>query len=266
MQSVRSGSWQSTSSPTAGVTRPIAKCNSSSHDQVATALGTEILQGVHRPGTRIPSESDLIERFKVSRTVMREVMKTLSGKGLVVSKSRVGTRVRDPTSWNFFDADVLAWRARAGIDETFLESLREVRYALEPAAAALVAQRRTATDILRLREHVRQMGRSGHTRQSFAEADLKFHLAIGAISGNPLMRSVANVIQTALAASCSVSSAVDDPSDHEINVNSHAAIVDAIEARDQVAAARGMLRVIDIGVRRIARKKRGQRRNPTNQS
>ncbi|HEX4677517.1 MAG TPA: GntR family transcriptional regulator, partial [Steroidobacteraceae bacterium] len=55
----------------------------SSHDQIATILGTEILRGVHRPGDNMPPEPDLIARFQVSRTVMREVMKTLSAKGLV---------------------------------------------------------------------------------------------------------------------------------------------------------------------------------------
>ncbi|HEY0339717.1 MAG TPA: GntR family transcriptional regulator, partial [Steroidobacteraceae bacterium] len=56
----------------------------SSHDQIAAILGTEILRGIHRPGDNMPAEPALIARFQVSRTVMREVMKTLSAKGLVV--------------------------------------------------------------------------------------------------------------------------------------------------------------------------------------
>jgi DNA-binding FadR family transcriptional regulator len=210
----------------------------------------------------MPPEPELIERFQVSRTVMREVMKTLAAKGFVVSKTRVGTRVRDPVHWNFFDADVLAWRVRIGLDDQFMQSLTEVRRALEPAAAGLAARRRTDADIVRLRGYVKHMGRSGHTRQSFAEADLDFHLAIGTASGNPLMRSMASVIEAALVASFSHSSPVDDPSDHEVTVNGHAAIVDAIEARDERAAAEAMLKVIDIGVRRIdtTKRKRGTKR------
>jgi DNA-binding FadR family transcriptional regulator len=234
----------------------------SSHDQIAAILGTEILRGTHRPGDNMPPEPDLITRFQVSRTVMREVMKTLAAKGLVVSKTRIGTRVRDPVHWNFFDVDVLVWRVRVGLDDEFMRSLTEIRRALEPAAAALAAQRRSVNDIAQLREYVREMGHSGHSRQSFAEADLDFHLAIGTASGNPLLRSMASVIEAALVASFSHSSPVDDASDHEVTVNSHAAIVDAIEARDEQAAAAAMLKVIDIGVRRIdtTRKKRGSRR------
>jgi DNA-binding FadR family transcriptional regulator len=223
----------------------------SGHDQIASILGTEILQGIHRPGANMPSEADLIERFHISRTVMREVMKTLTAKGFVASKTRIGTRVLDPGNWNYFDADVLAWRVRMGLDDEFRLSLTEVRRAIEPVAAGLAARRRTSADILALRDHVALMGRSGHTRQSFAEADLEFHLTIGAASGNPLMRSVAGVIEAALVASFSQSSPVDDASDHEHTVNTHAAVVDAVEARDEQAAATAMLEAIDIGYRRI---------------
>jgi DNA-binding FadR family transcriptional regulator len=145
-----------------------------------------------------------------------------------------------------------------GLDDVFLQSLTEIRCAVEPAAAALAARRRTPADITRLRTHVAQMSGSNHTPQSFAEADLEFHVAIGSASGNPLMRAIANVIEAALVAS-SLSSPVDNAGDHEVTANGHAAIVDAIEARDEAAAAAAMLKVIHIGVRRIdsSRKKRG---------
>ena len=234
----------------------------SSHDQIAAVLGTEILKGIHRPGANMPPEPELIERFQVSRTVMREVVKTLTAKGFVASKTRIGTRVLDPGNWNYFDADVLAWRVRMGLDDEFRLRLTEVRRAIEPVAAGLAARRRTAADVVTLRDTVALMGRSDHTRQSFAEADLDFHLTIGAASGNPLMRSMAGVIEAALVASFSQSSPVDDWSDHEQTVNTHAAIVDAIEARDEQAAATAMLEAIDIGYRRIndSTRKRSQNR------
>jgi DNA-binding FadR family transcriptional regulator len=234
----------------------------STHDQIVAVLATEILKGIHKPGTNMPPEPALIERFQVSRTVMREVMKTLAAKGFVVSKTRIGTRVLDPVNWNFFDADVLAWRVRMGLDDSFQQDLTEIRRAVEPAAAALAARRRTTADVARLRAQVARMSATGHSRQSFAEADLEFHLAIGSASGNPLMRAIASVIEAALVASFTMSSPVDDASDHEITANSHAAIVDAIEARDEAAAAAAMLKVIDIGVRRIesTRKKRGSKK------
>jgi len=234
----------------------------SSHDIIAATLGTEILQGRHKPGENLPPEPELIERFQVSRTVLREVMKTLTAKGFIAAKTRIGTRVLDPSNWNFFDAEVLAWRVRMGLDDQFRLSLTEIRRAVEPVAAGLAARRRSPADIAKLRGHVAVMGKSGHTRKSFAEADLQFHLMIGSASGNPLISSVAGVIEAALVASFLESSPVDDSDDHEHTVNTHAAIVDAIEAHDEQAAAEAMLKVIDIGVRRInnVRRTRTQRR------
>ncbi len=223
----------------------------SNHDQIAAILGTELLQGRYPPGTPMPAEAALIERFHVSRTVLREVMKTLAAKGFVVPKTHVGTRVRDTACWNYFDADVLAWRLRLGLDDDFMQTLTEVRRAIEPVAAALAARRRRPEDVAFLRECVRQIGRKDHTRQSFAAADLDFHLAIGTASGNPIIRSIASVIETALTASSTYSSPVDDPADHQTSANGHAAIVDAIEAGDEQRAAEGVLHVIDGAVNRI---------------
>jgi DNA-binding FadR family transcriptional regulator len=228
----------------------------SNHNRIAAILGAEILKGLHPAGDNLPSEPELIGRFKVSRTVIREVIKTLAAKGFVTSKTRIGTRVRDPLHWNLFDADVLAWRVGLGLDADFVRSLTEIRRAMEPAAAALAAQRRTTTDLAGLRRHVSEMARPGHTRKSFAEVDLALHLAIGVASGNPLMRSMGSVIEAALLTSFTSSSPVDNPKDHEKSVSSHAAIVDAIEARDPQAAARATLNVIDAGVRRIAARRR----------
>jgi DNA-binding FadR family transcriptional regulator len=247
--------------PVARLSRLAVERAISSHDQIAAILGTEILKGVYPPGSNIPPEAELIERFGVSRTVMREVMKTLTAKGFVTAKTRIGTRVLDPGNWNYFDAEVLGWRVGMGLDDEFRLSLTEVRRAIEPVAAGLAARRRTPADIVTLREQVALMSRTDHTRQSFAEADLDFHLSIGIASGNPLIRSVSGVIEAALVASFSQSSPVDDADDHEHTVNTHGAIVDAIEARDEQAAATSMLEAIDIGFRRInATRKRNLKR------
>lgn len=216
----------------------------SSHDQVARALGAEIISGLYPPGSKIPNEAEILQRFGISRTVLREVLKTLTAKGLIVSKTRVGTKVLEPTSWNLFDADVLSWKMSQGMDEAFHGDLTEIRLAIEPRAAALAAKRRDPAAIAELRAAIAAMDRATQTRREFAEADLAFHQAIGAASGNVLMRSISAVIETALVASFTMSSPIDDPDLHTHNVRSHEKIVDAIEAGDEVAAADAMRAVI----------------------
>src|SRR5512138_1050582 len=229
----------------------------SKHDTIARTLGQEILTGIHAPGANLPPEAELLARFGASRTVLREAMKTLSAKGLVVLKTRVGTRVLNSSNWNFFDAELLAWYAQMGVDAQLRRSLTEIRRAVEPAAAALAAERRSRAEIVRLRDCVRRMERSGGGQENFATADLEFHLLIGVASGNPLMRSLAAVIEAALVASFQQNMPLAGD-DLQETADAHGAIVDGIEARDPAAASAAMLRVIDLGQIRIVDRMRAR--------
>jgi DNA-binding FadR family transcriptional regulator len=223
----------------------------SSHDQVAQVLGNEILSGVIPPRSKLPQEAEILARFGISRTVLREVFKTLTAKGLIVSKTRVGTTVLDSSHWNFFDADILAWKASQGFDVDFLRDLAEIRVAIESAAARAAAERRTDEDLAEMRRHLAGMRDATDSARDFAEADLQFHKAIGRASDNALMRSLSAVIETALMASFRMSSPVNEAEEHQISVRGHAQIVDAIEARDGDRAARAMRDIIGHGVSRI---------------
>ncbi len=229
----------------------------SKHDTIARTLGQEILTGVHAPGANLPPEAELLARFGASRTVLREAMKTLAAKGLVVLKTRIGTRVLNSSNWNFFDAELLAWYAEMGVDTQLRRSLTEIRRAVEPAAAALAAERRSRAEISRLRDCVRRMARSGGGRENFAKADLEFHLMIGVASGNPLMRSLAAVIEAALVASFQQNMPLAGDDLRE-TADAHGAIVDAIASRDPAAASAAMLRVIDLGQIRIVDRMRAR--------
>ena len=219
-------------------------------DQIVEALGEEIVGGAYPPGANLPQEAELMLRFGVSRSVLREVLKTLAAKGLVVSKTKVGRKVRPRSDWNFFDADLLAWKVKSGLDNEFREHLSDMRRAVEPYAARLAARRRTPDDLARLRACIVAMSNPSHSRKSFAEADLALHVALCEASGNPMMRSVAAVIEAALLAAFSESSPMESAEDHAQSVTAHAAIVDAIAAQDEDAAAAAMLEVIEVGMRR----------------
>ncbi len=95
---------------------------------------------------------------------LREVLKTLAAKGLVVSKTRVGTKVRNQVDWNMFDSDLLGWRLDLGMDLRFLNSLYEIRLAVEPAASALAALRRSEESVARMRALIDEFRQPGHSR------------------------------------------------------------------------------------------------------
>jgi DNA-binding FadR family transcriptional regulator len=230
--------------------RSMRGTRSAGHDEIVAILGSEILSGSRPPGSRIPTAEELQERFGASRVLMREVTKTLVAKGLVAAKSRVGTHVIAPEYWNWFDPDVLGWRVRLGLDSQLITHLGQLRRAVEPAAAAAAAEHRTEADVAAMREALAAMSRAGTDRRAFSAADLEFHIAVAAASGNPLFRSFTSVVETALGAYLSVSTPVDAAVIAE-SVRQHTRICDAIEARDAGKAAQSMLEVIDIGLSRI---------------
>jgi DNA-binding FadR family transcriptional regulator len=224
----------------------------SNHAEVARSIGVDIIAGRYTEGTRLPGDAELTAMFGVSRPVLRESVKTLVAKGLLSTKARVGTVVRERGAWNMFDADVLAWHLDAGIDKRFLGDLAEIRLAVEPRAAALAASRRSDADIVELRRSMEQMRRADSDSIGFADADLALHVAVANASGNLFMRSIGHVIEAALRASFLLSAPVESE-DRETVLLWHQRIVDAIADGDAEMATRAMIEVIHNGMQRHER-------------
>jgi DNA-binding FadR family transcriptional regulator len=218
---------------------------------VVAELGRGIVSGKTPEGALLPGDAELSARFGVSRTVLREAMKTLSAKRLIEAKAKVGTRVLPRESWNFFDSDVLGWRFEAGLDYDFIEHLAEIRLALEPAAAAAAAVRATSDDIVALYAIAARFDDLKHTPETIAQVDLEFHLAIARMSGNPFMRSASALIEAALAISFQLSSPAASPETIDEVATNHLRIVHAIASRDPAKAMSAMRHVIEVGKGRI---------------
>lgn len=221
----------------------------SNHAEVARTIGIDIIAGRYAEGAKLPGDAELTLLFGVSRPVLRESVKTLVAKGLLSTKSRVGTVVRERAAWNMFDPDVLAWHLDAGIDKRFLRDLAEIRLAVEPRAASLAAERRTADDLAEMRGSIERMRREPSDSVGFADGDLSLHLAVANASGNPFMRSIGAVIEAALRTSFMLSAPVEER-ERDIAIHSHERIVDAIEDKDVEAASAAMTNVIFNGLRR----------------
>lgn len=214
--------------------------------QVARAIGMDILRGTIAPGQKLPAEEDILGRFSVSRTVLREALKILEAKGMVKSKTRIGTVVRDRHSWNFFDSDVLAWKIDTGLDAALLRTLREARLAVEPFAARLAAERATHADMAEMAESVRLMREAVGNRHLFAQADLRFHRAVAAASGNFVLGSFAAVIETALVCA-TLLLPLEDTALRTEAVNRHEELLKTIARRETERAALLMSDMINFG-------------------
>lgn len=215
------------------------------HLEIAAALGCEILSGARRPGSRLPDLQEMHARFGVSRVVVREVVRTLAAKGMVTSKPKVGTIVSDLSGWSWLDPQVLAWRGRIGLDQTFLNQLAEVRLALEPAAAGIAAKNRTEEDITAIQTALKAMVQAVGDHKKFSLADRDFHNAIVAATHNPFFYSSISATSVAvfgILSGISIGGAVKRF--HVRTTAQHKKIFDAIAARDQKAAMRATVLVI----------------------
>src|SRR3954447_20675633 len=121
------------------------------HSQVADRIGLSIVRGDIAVGEALPSEMQLCEMIDVSRTVVREAIRTLTGKGLVEARAKTGTRVRPAEQWNQLDPDVLRWQLETSDLDDYLGKLFQLRCAVEPSAAALAATRAGRGDLKRIR-------------------------------------------------------------------------------------------------------------------
>lgn len=222
-----------------------------SHAQVVDELGKAIVTGEFPVGSILPGDPELAMRFKVSRTVLREAMKTLAAKGLIVPRARIGTRVTAKNQWNLFDSDVLTWHFHGGVDEDFLYHLSEIRLAFEPHAAALAAVNATEAEISGMMRLAVAMGDPEHTAETLAMADLRFHLAVVEASGNPFMRTVGSLIEAALVGIFKLSSPASGRDQIDDVARTHIRIVEQISRRDEAGARAAMENVIRVGRDRV---------------
>jgi DNA-binding FadR family transcriptional regulator len=222
-----------------------------SHAQVVDHLGKAIVSGEFPVGSILPGDPELALRFRVSRTVLREAMKTLAAKGMIVPRARIGTRVTPRKEWNLFDADILTWHFACGVDEHFLQHLSEVRLAFETHAAALAARNASDAEVATMMRLAVAMGDANHNAETLAEADLKFHLAVLDASGNPFLRTVGGLIEAALVGVFRLSSPTDEKGGIDEVARNHIRIVEEIGKRDEAGARQAMEHVIMVGRDRI---------------
>jgi DNA-binding FadR family transcriptional regulator len=168
------------------------------HGTIARDIGVRIVSGRIAPGRVLNGEIEASERLKVSRTAYREAVRILAAKGLIESRPKLGTRVSEPREWHLLDPDVISWIFSGTPDGRLLRALFELRTVVEPAAAALAAQRRTAEQLRIMRESLDRMAASSLATDQGRQADRDFHAALLEASGNPFLLSLTSGVAAAV--------------------------------------------------------------------
>jgi len=160
--------------------------------QVAGQLEREILAGKLPPGERLPSEERLCERFDTSRTVIREAIQQLRGRGMLRSLKGSGTFIAAP-SLDSFGAAIAAYSALA--DESDFLDLIDCRILIETECARLAASNAGERTLARLERTIERMVEVRGDRPAFSKLDIAFHTTIARASGNQVYATLLEALE-----------------------------------------------------------------------
>lgn len=203
---------------------------------IAREIGTQILRGHHPPGSGLKGEIEAAEARGISRTVYREAMRSLVAKGLVESRPKVGTHVRDPRHWNLLDPDVLAWMLSDDPAPDFVRDLFQLREIIEPNAAAMAALYREDEHLAAMEQALETMQAHGLAREDGRKADRNFHAAIFDAAGNGFLVALSVSIETAVGLTTHFKQ--KNQADPRDSLDDHRAVYRAIVDRNADGAAR----------------------------
>ena len=148
-------------------------------EHVVSALRDQILGGQILPGQKLPTEGQMTETFRVSRTVIREAMASLAADGLVESRQGAGVFVLEHPALAFgsFNQDI------GKVSQAI--NVLEVRMGIEIESAGLAAQRHNAAQEARIQEAFFEFERLLNLGEPTGKADFAFHREIASATNNP---------------------------------------------------------------------------------
>ena len=166
---------------------PISRVDSDGRlvDRIVIQLQKMIVSGELQPGEKLPPERELTEQFGVSRTVIREAVRTLAAKGLVQTQRGVGTTVCQITKDQIVEPLSMLLQTQWG--DITVEQLDQVRSMLEVEISGLAALHASDDDLAELTREMESLERAKDDPDSYAEADALFHRALALSTHNPLL-------------------------------------------------------------------------------
>lgn len=215
------------------------------HTRVLDALGLAITAGEYPAGNVVRTD-EVAQRFDVSRTVVREVVRVLESMHLVESRRRVGVTVRPADEWNVYDPRVIRWRL-AGTDRPRqLRSLTVLRSAVEPVAAGLAARNATPEQCAALTEQALGMVATSRGRrlEEYLVHDIAFHRVVLNASGNEMFARLGDVVAEILTGRTRHQVMFDDPDPAAVTL--HVGVAEAVREGD-AARAEELTREIAVG-------------------
>jgi GntR family transcriptional repressor for pyruvate dehydrogenase complex len=205
------------------------------YEEIVRQIKTLVQEGRLKSGDRLPPERDLAERFKVSRTSVREALRALESLGLIEIRPGEGAFVRGVSVESLIEPLALViLTQREAVGELF-----EARRVLEPAIAGLAARRATNEEIHEMERILAEQAREVAAGRTGLAQDAAFHAAIASSAHNRAISRLVNALMDLLSQSREES--LQTPGRPTRSHQDHRKILDAIQRRDEAVAHRVML-------------------------
>ena len=204
------------------------------YEEIVQQFHALIRQGMLKHGDRLPSERELSEQFKVSRSSVREAIRSLELQGLVVSRRGSGTFINTEN----LEAALDLVAANLNVGEAALQDVFEMRHLMEPHIAALAAQRATADEVEVMREILEEQQRQIDVGETGVESDTAFHFALASATHNSALVKVVSAVEDILQMSRDRS--LQEPGRPQRSLASHCQILEMVEMGNVDGAQRAM--------------------------
>jgi GntR family transcriptional regulator, transcriptional repressor for pyruvate dehydrogenase complex len=208
-------------------------------DEVVKTLAASIHAGQLAPGAKLPTEAEIMVKFDVSRTVVRESLSKLQASGLVETRHGIGTFVLAPQETGNFKINAEDFATVADVI-----SVLELRISLETEAAGLAAQRRTAENLATMKDALQAFQDSISRDSDAVPPDFQFHMEVARATGNRHFADLMTYLGTMIIPRTRVNTALNAP-EGRLNYlqrvhGEHESIYNAIRDRDAEAARAAM--------------------------
>ena len=205
---------------------------------VTEQLLRRIAVGEFPAGSHLPTEPTLAGQFKVSRTVIREAVRSLEDKGVLSARQGIGTVVSDRAQWSPFDPLVISARLETEPTTKLFRDLADVRLAIECQLARSAAVAATPARLRELAQVVEEQRQLPISDPRYTDLDVQFHYLIAEASDNQIGRGIMLTLAPALRAMRRLTNAIPDATLHTNEW--HGRIVDRIRAGDPEGASDAM--------------------------
>lgn len=206
-------------------------------EQVLQEMQRLIIEDYPTPGSRLPKEAELAERFQVSRIVIREAMKILEDRGMVEVRAGRGTLTVAPKPDRVKESLLLLFRDQPMPTVGEMESMLELRQVLEETSASLAAVRANEEDLQEIEDALHSMAGENDDLKQAIEADLRFHRAVMRAAHNPYLELVLDPVMSVFLQQIKLTN-------FNIGVELHRHIFEEIRKRNPIGARQAVRRLM----------------------